>query len=152
MPTPATSGSLGLRPKPPNGNERVFGIHAPPSLVWRHLRAEIAEGQTSERVRIQHEDPPRQIVFWVRMGWGLEVRYDYCIDIKPAAASEMQRASPYCEVAVKVTPVGLRHAIANVLALGRGTVPYLMAATEGLANLKKVAEADSAGDAERHDI
>ena len=125
-------------------SERVFAIHAPPTVVWRHLRAEIAEGQTSDKVRIQHEEPPRQIVFWVRMGWGLEVRYDYRISVEPAPAPGPQRAGPHCEVAVEVSPVGIRHAFANMLALGRGTTPYLLAATQGLANLKETAEADPA--------
>ena len=124
-------------------NERVFAVHAPPDVIWRHLREEIAEGQTAGRVRIQHEEGPRQIVFWVRMGWGLEVRYDYRITVEPQQASALGRSGPYCEVSVEVNPIGIRHAFANMLALGRGATPYLLAATQGLANLKEIAEADA---------
>ena len=144
MSTPPTDESPPPQRTRPNRSERVFAIHAPPTVVWRHLRTEIADGQTSDRVRIQHEEPPRQIVFWVRMGWGLEVRYDYRISVEPAPAPGAQPVGPYCEVSVEVSPVGIRNAFANVLALGRGTTPYLLAATQGLANLKQTAEADPA--------
>lgn len=144
MTTQPADGSSQPAQTRPNRSERVFAMHAPPTVIWRHLRAEIAQGQTSDRVRIQHEEPPRQIVFWVRMGWGLEVRYDYRISEQPAPAPGTQRTSSYCEVSVEVSPVGIRHAFANVLALGRGSTPYLLAATQGLANLKETAEADPA--------
>ena len=144
MSTPPTDDSPQSEQIRLNRSERVFAIHATPAVVWRHLRAEIADGQTSDRVRIQHEEPLRQIVFWVRMGWGLEVRYDYRINVESAPAPGAQRTPPYCQVSVEVSPVGLRHAFTNVLALGRGTTPYLLAATQGLANLKETAEADPA--------
>ena len=144
MSTPPIDDSPSPQQTRPNRSERVFAIHAPPTVVWRHLRREIADGQTSDRVRIQHEEPPRQIVFWIRIGWGLEVRYDYRISVEPARARSVQPTGPYCEVSVEVSPVGIRHAFANVLALGRGIAPYLLAATQGLANLKQAAEADPA--------
>ena len=111
-------------------HERAFAIHASPAIIWRMLLAEVEQGVVAGRAQIVHQEAPRRLDITVRLGWGLRVRYRY----------DIRRGPEHTEVAVDVTPFGLRHAFANIFALGRGTTPYLLATTQGLANLKIEAE------------
>lgn len=113
-------------------HERAFAIQAPPDTIWRLLRAEIRSGVEAGRAEITHEEQPRQIVVGVRLGWGLGVRYDYRLAVR----------ADHTEVAVEVAPHGFRHALANIVSLGRASTPYLLAVTQGLANLKEAAEGE----------
>ena len=115
-------------------HERAFAIAAPPQLIWRTLRAEVQAGVQSGRATILHEEAPRRLDLDVHLGWGLRVRYTYQLTLRAQDT----------EVAVTVAPYGIRHALANILSLGRGATPYLLAVTQGLANLKTVAEAAAA--------
>ena len=115
-------------------HERAFAMHASPEIIWRTLLAEVEQGVGTGRAQIVHQEAPRWLDLTVRLGWGLRVRYQYRIRQTP----------DHTEVAVDVAPFGLRHAFANIFALGRGTTPYLLAASQGLANLK--AEAERAAD------
>lgn len=114
--------------------ERAFGIHAPPEVIWRILIEEIQQGVDAGRARIDHQERPRSITFIVKLGWGLSVRYQYQISVEVE----------HTEVAVDVTPFGFRHAVANVMSFGRGSTPLMIAATQGLANLKDEAEREAA--------
>jgi len=111
-------------------HERAFAIHAPPDAIWRLLTEEIRAGVEVGRAEITHQEQPRRIVVGVRLGWGLAVRYDYRLAVRP----------DHTEVAVEVAPHGIRHALANIVSFGRATTPYLLAVTQGLANLKEAAE------------
>jgi hypothetical protein len=122
------------KPQRGNKNQRAFAVNAPPQVIWRTLLNEVRQGVKSGRVQIVHEQPPRALCLHVRLGWGLYVRYDY----------DIRRTHEHTEVAVTVAPYGIRHAIANIMSLGRGTAPYMVAVTQGLANLKDASEnADS---------
>ena len=46
---------------------------------------------------------------------------------------------------MRVTPYGLRHALANVLTFGRALTPHMLGVTQGLANLKAAAEGRDGG-------
>ncbi|MEE9277126.1 MAG: hypothetical protein V3V06_01815 [Dehalococcoidia bacterium] len=116
-------------------NERAFAINAPPDVIWRTLLDEVRAGVESGRAQVVHEEAPRGLVLDVRMGWGLGVRYDYRLSVQAA----------HTEVAVTVAPHGLRYALANIISFGRGSSPYMLAVTQGLANLKEVAEAQVGG-------
>jgi hypothetical protein len=115
-------------------NERAFGIHAPPEVIWRILSEEIQHGIDGGRARMVHQERPRSLAFSVRLGWGLSVRYAYRISVEV----------DHTEVAVEVTPFGFRHAIANIISFGRGSTPLMVATTQGLANLKDEAEREAA--------
>ena len=115
-------------------NERAFAIHAAPEVIWPILRAEIQEGIEGGRVSVEHEESPRRVAIWVQMGRGLAVRYDYRLSVQPE----------HTEVAVEVTATGLRHSISSIMSLGRSMTPYLVAVTQGLANLKDEAEREAA--------
>ena len=111
-------------------SERVFSISASPDLVWRTLLTEVQPGADADRARILHEEPPRYLRLDVPFGWSHGVIYDY--RLRPVAAG--------CEVAVEVAPYGIRFAIGNIFSLGRGLTPYMLAVTQGLANLKEECE------------
>ena len=51
-------------------------------------------------------------------------------------------------MAVGVYPYGIRFAIGNIMSLGRGRTSYMLAATQGLANLKSSVEDGLPGDPE----
>ncbi len=114
-------------------NERAFAIQASPDVIWRALRREVQAGLDSGRASLVREEAPRQLVLDVRMGWGLRVRYRYALKAE----------SGHTEVAVQVAPYGIRHAVSNIISLGRGATPYMVAVTQGLSNLKAAAEADA---------
>ena len=84
----------------------------------------------SGRAEIVRQEAPRTLILDVRLGWGLRVRYDYLLT----------KASEHTEVAVTVAPYGIRHSLANIVSLGRGAAPYMLAITHGLVNLKEAAE------------
>ncbi|HJN93674.1 MAG TPA: hypothetical protein QGF05_13245 [Dehalococcoidia bacterium] len=115
-------------------NERAFAIQASPEVIWGVLTEEIEAGVDAGRARVEHQERPRSIAFVVQLGWGLSVRYQYRI------STEVD----HTEVAVEVTPFGFRHAIANIISFGRGSTPLMVAATQGLANLKDEAEREAA--------
>ena len=114
-------------------NERAFAIQAPPEVIWRILLEEVREGVESGRAAIVRQEAPRALVLDVRLGWGLRVRYDYALT----------RAMQHTEVAAVVAPYGMRHSLANIVSLGRGGTPYMLAITQGLANLKEAAEREA---------
>ena len=113
-----------------SANARAFAIQAPSDTVWRLLRDEVQAGVETGQARILHEEAPRFLDLEVRMGRGLGVRYTYALHVRDA----------HTEVVATVAPFGLRYAVANIFALGRGATPYLLAVTQGLANLKAAAE------------
>ncbi len=115
-------------------NERAFAIHASPEIIWKVLLAEIYEGIEAGRAELEHQEAPRSISIFVRLGRGLSVRYEYRISVEPE----------HTEVAVEITPFGFRHAVANIMSFGRGSTPLMVAATQGLANLKDQAEREAA--------
>ena len=114
--------------------ERAFAVAASPAIIWRILLDEVREGVESGRATVIREEAPRQLTLDVRLGWGLGVRYTYEITLQPE----------HTEVAATVTPYGMRHAVANVISFGRAASPYLVALTQGLANLKQEAEREAA--------
>lgn len=111
-------------------NERVFEINAPPEIIWQTLLEEVNAGVESGLATIEHQESPRSLDLDVRMGWGRGVRYRYTLTVRAA----------HTEVAATVEPYGIRNALANIFMLGRGLTPYLLAVTQGLANLKLAAE------------
>ena len=118
-------------------NERVFAINAPPDRIWRTLLKEVREGVESGTATILREEPPRVLELEVRLSRGLAVRYDYALAVN----------GPHTEVTVSVNPYGIRFAVANIFSLGRGVTPYMLAVTQGLANLKASVEDGLPGDA-----
>ena len=110
--------------------ERAFAIQAEPDLIWRLLRAEVKAGVDDGRARILREEVPRYLDLDVRLGWGLRVRYTYRISVQ----------GTHTEIEARVVPYGIRFALANIVSLGRGATPHLLAVTQGLANLKAEAE------------
>lgn len=124
---------------PGNKNERAFAILAPPERIWRTLLREVHAGVEGGRAEIVRQNAPRGLVVNVRIGWGLGVRYDY--RLRPTAQHTAE--APETEVAVTVDPYGMRHALANLITLGRAMTPHMLAATQGLANLKQVVEGES---------
>jgi hypothetical protein len=119
-------------------NERVFAISAEPDRIWRLLLDEVRLGVESGRAEIVRQEAPRALRLDVRMGPGLGVRYEYRLTPQPRRAGDGGRRQT--EVAVTVAPYGLRHALANVVTLGRALTPHMLAVTQGLANLKAAAE------------
>ena len=111
-------------------DDRAFAVQAPPEVIWRLLRQEAQEGVESGRARILRQEAPRRMVLTVQMGWGLQIEYEYGIAVK----------EDHTEVSCRVRPHGLRHRMANLISFGRGTTPYQLALTQGLANLKQEAE------------
>ncbi len=118
-------------------NERVFAIEAPPRRIWRTLLNEVRTGVESGTVTILREEPPELLELEVRISRGLAIRYRYAL----------VRNGSNTEVAVTVNPYGLRFAVANIFSLGRGVTPYMLAVTQGLANLKASVEDGLPGDA-----
>ena len=92
----------------------------------------------SGRAEIIRQEAPRALLLDVRIGPGLGVRYEYSLTRLPRRAAQGDRGET--EVAVRVTPYGLRHALANVLTFGRALTPHMLGVTQGLANLKAAAE------------
>lgn len=119
-------------------NERVFAIGADPDRIWRLLLDEAQLGVESGRAEIVRQEAPRTLLLDVRMGPGLGVRYEYRLTPQPRRAGQGDLRQT--EVAVTVTPYGLRHALANVVTLGRALTPHMLGVTQGLANLKAAAE------------
>ncbi len=119
-------------------NERVFAIRADPDRIWRLLLDEAQLGVESGRAEIVRREARRSLLLDVRMGPGLAVRYEYRLTPMPRRAAHGDRGET--EVAVRVSPYGLRHALANVVTLGRALTPHMLAVTQGLANLKAAAE------------
>lgn len=117
-------------------NERAFAIHAPPDVIWRTLLDEVRGGVESGRAEIVRQEAPRVLLLDVRLGWGLTVRYHYAL----------KQQTEQTEVAVTVTPYGIRHSLANIVSFGRGVTPYMLAVTQGLANLKQAAEREARRD------
>ena len=111
-------------------NERAFAVQAPPPVIWRVLLDEVRSGVESGRAQIVRQEEPRRLVLDVFLSRGLGVRYVY----------EISEQRQHTEVSVQIAPFGLRHRFANILSFGRGDMPYLLAATQGLANLKLAAE------------
>ncbi len=110
--------------------ERAFAIHAPPAVIWKTLMGEVEEGVRSGRAVIVHQEAPRRLVLEIRLGWGLAARYTY----------ELSLAGAHTEVAGRVDAHGVRNRVARVITLGRSSTPYMLALTQGLANLKAAAE------------
>ena len=125
---------------PQRKHERVFAIAAPPHRIWRLLLDEVRQGVESGRAAIVRQEASRALVLDVRLGRGLGVRYDYLLTPLPRRAGETD--GPQTAVAVHVAPYGVRHALANVVTLGRAMTPHMLAVTQGLANLKAAAEGD----------
>ena len=125
---------------PQRKHERVFAIAAPPNRIWRLLLDEVRQGVESGRAAIVRQEAPRALVLDVHLGRGLSVRYDYLLTPLPRRTGETDQ--PQTAVAVRVAPYGVRHALANVVTLGRAMTPHMLAATQGLANLKAAAEGD----------
>ncbi|MXY79647.1 MAG: hypothetical protein F4Y94_08185 [Chloroflexi bacterium] len=119
-------------------NERAFAISADPDRIWRLLLDEVRLGVESGRAEIIRQEAPRALLLDVRLGPGLSVRYEYSLTSLPRRAAQGDRGET--EVAVRVTPYGLRHALANVLTFGRALTPHMLGVTQGLANLKAAAE------------
>lgn len=110
--------------------EHLFEINAPPEVVWGALRGEAQMGVDAGHAAVLSEERPRRLELDVAMGAGLAVRYVY----------ELRRAGGGVQVAVAITPRGLRWALSNIMMLGRGITPFSLAAAQGLANLKEQLE------------
>lgn len=111
-------------------NERAFEIHASPEIIWQTLLDEVNAAIDSGQATIEQQNPPRSLLLDVHMGWGRGVRYHYTLTGRASST----------EVAVTVDPYGTRNALANIFSFGRGLTPYMLAVTQGLANLKEAAE------------
>lgn len=111
-------------------NERAFEIHASPEIIWQTLLEEVHGAVDTGQATIEQQNPPHSLQLNVHMGWGRGVRYRYTLTGRSAST----------EVAVTVDPYGTRNALANIFSFGRGLTPYMLAVTQGLANLKEAAE------------
>ena len=115
-----------------NKQERAFAINASPEKIWRALIEEVYGGVESGHVAIIQETPPRFLKLNVRLSRGLTVGYQYKLILSES----------YTEVSVSVEPYGIRYVLGNIFSFGRGITPHMLAATQGLANLKASVESD----------
>ncbi len=123
--------------QPERKDERAFAIDAPRDRIWNALLKEVRDGVESGVATILREERPRLLELDVQVARGLGIRYCYTLTVDVS----------HTEVAVRVYPYGIRFAIGNIMSLGRGRTSYMLAATQGLANLKASVEDGLPGDA-----